>query len=308
MPSVSPLQSGISRYTIRNGPICIGFILLVAVPLLITSVAKTSLDEEELRIKLRDTTGGRPRVATGAYTGTLWKTNETVGKKLLGETPYARCDVHSVMAPDGKSIVNDWIFMEERNAVNVAVVTKEGKFLVFQQYKYAIPGVTYSPVGGFINNGESPFDAARREVQEELGVGSKQTLSFLKAGGKLSLSKETKANPFGTAGNSVERDEFGLAQGDVPKQERENWVYLGRYRTMANRGGGFLYSYLLMNAVPLVPDGGTPKYLSTGDAESQKLLLLSKKEIAKAVARGDFKEIKWAATMSLSLLHMQTLD
>ena len=80
------------------------------------------------------------------------------------------------MSEDGSKLIHDWIFMEERDAVNVAVSTAEGKFAVFRQRKYAIPGETLSPVGGFIDDGESPFEAARREVKEELGLGSRRTL------------------------------------------------------------------------------------------------------------------------------------
>jgi 8-oxo-dGTP pyrophosphatase MutT (NUDIX family) len=168
------------------------------------------------------------------------------------------------------------------------VYTKEGKFLLFRQRKYAIPGETLSPVGGFINDGETPFDAARREVFEELGVGSKQ-----------SMEKD-----LGVSTSAIVLDEFGISDGKVPNEEPQ-WIFLGRYRTAANRGGGFVYSYLIMDAVPLVKGGGTADFLGTGDAEKQELVVLSKEEVEAALVRGEFKEVKWTATMSLSLLYMQ---
>eukprot|EP00543_Licmophora_paradoxa_P013061 CAMPEP_0202472514 /NCGR_PEP_ID=MMETSP1360-20130828/88032_1 /ASSEMBLY_ACC=CAM_ASM_000848 /TAXON_ID=515479 /ORGANISM="Licmophora paradoxa, Strain CCMP2313" /LENGTH=288 /DNA_ID=CAMNT_0049099035 /DNA_START=237 /DNA_END=1104 /DNA_ORIENTATION=- len=268
------------------------------------SSSKTELTDEEKRLKFRDTSGGHPVANTGTYTGQLWKTEQTLGRVLLGETPFARCDVHSVMLPNNKKIINDWIFMEERDAVNVAVYTKEGKFLTFQQKKYAIPGETLSPVGGFINNGESPFDAARREVWEELGVGSERTKEILANGGTLEKSAETKDSPFGTSSQQVAHDQHGLLKGDATPDEPD-WVYLGKYRTMANRGGGFIYTYLVVNAVPLVEGGGTAAHLSRGDAEDQQLKLLSKEETLEAVMDGKFQEIKWAGTMALGLLHME---
>lgn len=202
--------------------------------------------------------------------------------------------------------------------------------MAFKQRKYAIPGDTLSPVGGFINNGESPFDAARREIWEELGVGSRHTKSLIDrhngdAASILQHSKETKESPFGvmqkdaavaaaaagTDGNQsggshvggVQHDEFGLAVGDVTDDEPD-WIFLGRYRTMANRGGGFLYAYAVVNAVPLVPGGGTPSYTSTGDDEEQQLMLLSKEETRRAVETAQFQEIKWAGTMVLALMHI----
>jgi ADP-ribose pyrophosphatase len=266
---------------------------------------KTELSDAERRSKLRDISGGHPRVdESGSYKGTLWKTDQTLGKVVLGETAFARCDVHSVMMGD-KKIVNDWIFMEERDAVNVAVMTQEGKFLAFKQRKYAIPGETLAPVGGFINNGEAPFDAARREVWEELGVGSKRTKEILSHGGSLEHSKESNESPFGVATTEVQRDEHGLLLGNVSNDEGDSWVFLGKYRTMANRGGGFIYTYLLRNAVPLVEGGGTSAYVSRRDSEAQQLVLLSREEVMDAVMQGRFQEVKWTATIALGLLHME---
>ena len=87
-------------------------IFLTFVPVIV-SVARTSLEVDEIKWKLRDTMGG-PRVDTGSYSGKLWETEQTVGKKLLGETEFARCDVHSVVSLDQKSIINDWIFLVRR--------------------------------------------------------------------------------------------------------------------------------------------------------------------------------------------------
>lgn len=75
------------------------------------NVMRTELQGDEIKWKLRDTRGGFPRADTGSFRGKLWKTEQTLGTTLLGETEYARCDVHSVISADHKSIVNDWIFL-----------------------------------------------------------------------------------------------------------------------------------------------------------------------------------------------------
>lgn len=232
------------------------------------------------------------------YLGSDWSNERTVSKVTLGQTPFARCDVHSVRSEDGKSVINDWIFMEERDAVNVAVQTADNKFAVFRQRKYAIPGTTLSPVGGFIDDGETPFEAARREVLEELGLGSTYTRQRLENGEELIGKKR----PEGT----VMLDANGLAGGAVEAGEEADWVFLGSYRTMANRGGGFIYTYLLKNAVPLKDGAGTNNFRGEGDDEAQTIFYMGENEISTAVAEGAFKEVKWAATMSLSLLHLQT--
>ena len=114
--------------------------------------------------------------SNGSYKGTPWKNERTKSVKTVAETKFARCDVHTVVSEDGKNEVNDWVFMEEMDAVNVLVHDQRNNaFAVFKQGKYAIPGETYSPVGGFVNDGEAPWESARREVVEELGLGSQKT-------------------------------------------------------------------------------------------------------------------------------------
>lgn len=152
-------------------------------------------------------------------------------------------------------------------------------------------------MGGFIDDTETPFDAARREVVEELGVGSRHTARLLK--------RETKGKEFGIPVGEIKVDEYDLAIGNVPLEEQSQWSFLKRYRAAANRGGGFLYTYLLVDAIPVVESGGTQQYVGRGDSEDQTLLSLSKDEVANALLEGRFQEAKWTACLSLALLYMQ---
>lgn len=80
--------------------------------IVLVNVMRTSLEGDELKWKLRDTMGGSPRANTATYSGKLWwKTDKTLGRTLLGETEFARCDIHSVVSADHKTIINDWLFL-----------------------------------------------------------------------------------------------------------------------------------------------------------------------------------------------------
>lgn len=243
----------------------------------------------------------------GSYKGTPWKNERTVSVKTVAETKFARCDVHTVLSEDGQSTVNDWVFMEEMDAVNVVVTTIDKKFAVFKQGKYAIPGVTLSPVGGFVDVGESPFESARREVIEELGLGSRRTLEEIQSVIEQSNTVEhpdVKAAFKALSKSQRTVDQFDLANGETSDVEVD-WVFLGRYRTAANRGGGFIYTYLLKNAVPILEGGGTPDFQMSGDDEDQEIHLLTSDEMQQHVLNGHFQEVKWAATIALGLLHLQ---
>jgi 8-oxo-dGTP pyrophosphatase MutT (NUDIX family) len=248
------------------------------------------------------------------YKGTTWRSDRTVSVRTVAETSFARCDIHTVASEDGLMVFNDWIFLEEVNAVNIVVQTVEGKFVVFKQRKYAVPGVTFSPVGGFVDDGEHPWTSAKREVLEELGLGSSATLarvnrSFGNRDDQGQMETKRRRN---VIKDIIIRDaappvfdEFNIPDGQLPSSNSDlDWVFLGRYRTAVNRGGGFTYLYLLKNAVPLLPNGGSESYSGTGDDEQQEVMHLSVDEVFDLLSQAKFQEIKWTATFALSLMHI----
>lgn len=245
----------------------------------------------------------------GVYTGKPWISPLTVDKKIISETPFARCELHTVRSEDGKTKFDNWLFMEERDAINVAVVNTDGNFVLFRQHKYAIPGATLSPVGGFIDDGETPYEAAKREVKEELGMASVHQLNQRRSSSSSQQNTHIKNQAVRgsttTTATSSTTQGWNAADGRISDSDPD-WIYLGMYRTSSNRGGGFMYTYLLKNAIAVVPGGGTTDFKeAVGDDEAQIILHMTQEEVLNAVSSSQFKEVKWAATMSLSLLHIR---
>lgn len=75
---------------------------------------------------------------------------------------------HRIELPSGQ-IIDDWVWIDTPDFVNVVVQTVEDDYLVFQQTKYAVEGTTLAIVGGYVDPGEDPATAAHREVLEETG-------------------------------------------------------------------------------------------------------------------------------------------
>jgi 8-oxo-dGTP pyrophosphatase MutT (NUDIX family) len=98
-----------------------------------------------------------------------WKTIAT--KTVLEHSRYLKVESHTIQLPNGQTI-EDWPWVIVPDAVIVLAQTARGEYLCFRQTKYAVEGTTLAPVGGMIQDLESPIQAAKRELMEETGYTS----------------------------------------------------------------------------------------------------------------------------------------
>jgi 8-oxo-dGTP pyrophosphatase MutT (NUDIX family) len=79
--------------------------------------------------------------------------------------------------------------------------------------------------------------------------------------------------------------------------QASEWVHLGDFNRMANRGGGIGYSYLALGVHHVtIPN--------SDDLEDQELLFLDQEAVKQALAQGEFKVFSWATTIALALMHL----
>jgi ADP-ribose pyrophosphatase len=103
----------------------------------------------------------------------LWKTKTR--STILDQRPWLLVENHTVELPDGRLIPN-WPWIITPDYVNVVAVTTDERFICFRQVKYGVEGTTLGIVGGFVEEGEEPIKAARRELVEETGYESRDWL------------------------------------------------------------------------------------------------------------------------------------
>ena len=86
-----------------------------------------------------------------------------------GKILNLRCD--HVRTPSGRIASREVV--EHKSAVGMLAVTDRKSVLLVRQYRYAVHEVTLEVCAGLVEKGEDPFQAAEREMQEELGVKAK---------------------------------------------------------------------------------------------------------------------------------------
>jgi ADP-ribose pyrophosphatase len=86
-------------------------------------------------------------------------------------------------------------------------------------------------------------------------------------------------------------------------RETDSWLSLGRYRTDANRGGGYVHCFVAQRTRPVPPERRVP----SDDLEKQEVLTIPREELVSLVLDGKFAEVKWTATVALAMLRDATL-
>jgi 8-oxo-dGTP pyrophosphatase MutT (NUDIX family) len=104
-----------------------------------------------------------------------WKTLNK--RTVLENGKWVTVEYRTLELPDGQ-IIDDWTWIQLPEYINVVAVTEVGRFLCFEQVKYAVEGVTLAPVGGYLEAGEAPLVAAQRELLEETGYSAPEWINL----------------------------------------------------------------------------------------------------------------------------------
>ena len=226
-------------------------------------------------------------VSHGKYNGHVYKSSDssitgggaTLSNQCLVQSKWMRLAQHTVQLPGTNKIINDWLWIDYHDRINVLVeapnaIQDQGvSFLIIEQTKYALDSkMSLAVVGGIIeptthidSNGEhiqvvipeAPLLAAKREVEEEMGV------------------------------------------------KCQTWIPLGKFRTDVNRGMGWVNPFLAKDCVYASSNESVEQndsIIGVADTEKQKLITMSLNDVKEAVMHGRFVEVQWSNTVALAIL------
>lgn len=117
--------------------------------------------------------------------GRRWTTLKS--EVIIDRPPWLHVRHDEVRLPDGR--VNPAFYViEYPDWVNVIAITEDGKFVMELQYRYGIDRVCHEICAGVMEPGETPEEAARRELEEETGYTGGEWMPLMSISGNASTT------------------------------------------------------------------------------------------------------------------------
>jgi len=105
--------------------------------------------------------------------------NEIKPWKVLSSTividrPWLKARRDKIMIPSTGVVHPEYYVLEYPAWVNTIAIDRNGRFVMVQQYRHGLGEVLTELCAGVVENGETPLEAAQRELAEETGYGGGQ--------------------------------------------------------------------------------------------------------------------------------------
>lgn len=104
-----------------------------------------------------------------------WRT--LTRRTLLSRPPWMEVGEERVKLPDGREI-DGFLWIRTRDFVTIVALTERDEAILIRSYKHGPRTVSLAVPAGYIEGGEEPLTAAKRELLEETGFSSNEWSSL----------------------------------------------------------------------------------------------------------------------------------
>lgn len=101
-----------------------------------------------------------------------------------------------------------WLVVEKANAVCIFCLTKEGKVVAIRHYRPGVDKIALDLPTGNIGEGETPLQAAKRELKEETGFQAEKFVSLGAYAGNASVNARVFHSFLALEGKRVHRQDL----------------------------------------------------------------------------------------------------
>ena len=103
---------------------------------------------------------------------------QILSSEYIIRRPWLTARRDSVKLPDGR-VNPEYYVLEYPDFVNVIAVTVDGQMIMEHQYRHALGVFSLEICAGVMEKGETPLQAAQRELQEETGYAGGKWSEFI---------------------------------------------------------------------------------------------------------------------------------
>ncbi|MEX0617290.1 MAG: NUDIX hydrolase [Candidatus Woykebacteria bacterium] len=113
---------------------------------------------------------------------------EILESKVIFSSPFITLREEKLKRPDGK-IVPSYYAIERPEVAYIVPITKDRRIVLVYQYKNGVKELVWEIPAGFIDEGETSLEGAKRELLEETGFASKEFINLGSYSSSLGLAR-----------------------------------------------------------------------------------------------------------------------
>lgn len=113
---------------------------------------------------------------------------EILEKELKYSTRIVDLYIEKIKTPENNIV--EWVHINHDGAAAILPIDNDGKIILIRQYRNNVDDIVYEIPAGGLNKDESPYDCAKRELEEETGYKAKNIVKLFSAYSSIGITNE----------------------------------------------------------------------------------------------------------------------